>query len=151
MKNSRSQGNGKHEYFETSFSPANFLHLTGIRANNRKERFFDAALDERLSPEDISFDPGGTTELKLSILQQLMSIHVTARMVGDYDSSRPLLIADKFAGTVTAAIGFLSVNGIYIPKSALKIDMREITIKETSAAWRKYHPTLPPSFSATLR
>jgi hypothetical protein len=126
-----SESNGKLEYFETSFLPSNFLHLTGVRANNKKERFFDAALNERLSPEDISFEPGGTTELKLNVLQQLMSIQATARMVGIYDNSRPLLIADKFAGTVTAAIGFISVNGMYIPKSALKVDMREITIKET--------------------
>jgi len=126
-----SQDNEKFEFFETSFSPSNFLHLTGIRTNSKRERFFDAALCGRLSPEDIEFESGGTAELKLSILPQLMSIHTTARMVGDYDNSRPLLIADKFAGTVTAAIGFSSVNGVYIPKSALRVDIRDITIKTT--------------------
>ena len=123
--------NDKQEYFEAFFSPGNFLHLTGIKTNSKRERFFDAALNERLSPADIEFESGGTTELKLSILPQLMSIHTTARMVGNYDNSRPLLIADKFAGTVTSAIGFLNVNGIYIPKSALRVDMRNITIKTT--------------------
>ena len=126
-----SQTDSKAECFETSFSPANFLHLTGVKANNRRERFFDAALNERLSPDDITFESGGTTELKLTILPQLMSIQNTARMVGDYDNSRPLLVADKFAGTVTAAIGFHNANGIYIPKSALRVDMRDITIKAT--------------------
>ena len=121
--------NNKPEFFETSFLPANFLHLTGVKTGSMRERFFEAALDERLRPEDIHFETGGTTELKLSILPQLMSIHTTARMVGDYDNSRPLLIADKFAGTVTSAIGFMNINGVYIPKSALRVDMREITIK----------------------
>jgi hypothetical protein len=87
----------KTEFFETSFSPNNFLHLTGFKVVRNRERFFEAALNERLSPEDIAYESGGTTELKLSILPKLMSIHTTARMVGDYDNSRPLLIADKFA------------------------------------------------------
>ena len=42
-----SQADSKAECFETYFSPANFLHLTGVNANSRKERFFDAALNER--------------------------------------------------------------------------------------------------------
>jgi len=126
-----SQSDSKIEYFEAAFLPSNFLHLTGVRTSGKRERFFEAALSERLRPGDIHFDSGGTTELKLSILPQLMSIHTTARMVGDYDNSRPLLIADKFAGTITSAIGFMNVNGIYIPKSALRVDMREITIKAT--------------------
>ena len=88
-------------------------------------------MNDRLSPKDIEFEAGGTTELKLSLLPQLMSIQTTARMVGDYDNSRPLLVADKFAGTVTAAIGFMSINGMYIPRSALRIDMRDITIKDS--------------------
>jgi len=126
-----SQSDSKTEYFETSFLPSNFLHLTGIRTSGNRERFFEAALSERLSLGDIHFETGGTTELKLTVLPQLMSIHTTARMVGEYDNSRPLLIADKFAGTVTSAIGFMNVNGMYIPKSALRVDMREITIKAT--------------------
>ena len=126
-----SQAKNKAECFEASFSPANFLHLTGVKAIGNRDRFFDAALNERLSPEDISLETDGTAELKLAILPQLMAIHLTARMVGDYDNSRPLLIADKFAGTVTAAIGFHNVNGLYIPKSALRIDMRDLTIKES--------------------
>ena len=56
-----------------------------------------------------------------------MSIHTTARMVGDYDNSKPLLITDKLAGTITMAMGFIKVNDIYIPNTALKTDMRDIT------------------------
>jgi len=60
-----------------------------------------------------------------------MSIHIVARMVGDYDNTKPLLIADKFAGTVAMAMGFTNVNGLYIPNTALKLDVRDITVKAT--------------------
>jgi len=43
-------------------------------------------------------------------------------MVGDYDNSRPLLITDKLAGTVTVAMGFLAVDGLYIPNTALLLN-----------------------------
>jgi len=79
-------------FFETLFLPRNFLHLTGVNTNLNSEYFYEIALNQRLSPSSVSFNPGGTTEIKLSILRRLMSIHVSARMVGDYDNSKPLLI-----------------------------------------------------------
>lgn len=118
-------------YFETQFHPQNFLHLTGVKTSLNSEFFYKSALNQRLSSSNIGFDPGGTTERKLEILHKLMSIHATARMVGDYDNSRPLLVADKLAGTVTMAMGFTLVNGIYIPSTALKLDMRQITEQAT--------------------
>ena len=118
-------------YFEALFLAQNFLHLTGVKTNLSSEFFFKAALNKRLSPTSISFDAGGVTELKLEILPQLMAIHITARMIGDYDNSKPLLITDKFAGTITMAMGFTCVNKIYIPNTAFKVDVREITEKAT--------------------
>ena len=124
--------NGVVAYFETLFQPKNFLHLTGVRTEMSSEFFFKAALNQRLSPSNISFDPGGTAELKLEVLPQLMSLHKIARMIGDYDKSRPLLITDKFAGTVTMAMGFVKTdNDIYIPNTALKKDLRDITTHAT--------------------
>ena len=118
-------------FFETLFLPRNYLHLTGVRTSLNSEFFYEIALNQRLSPSNVSFDPGGTTVIKLGILRQLMSIHVSARMVGDYDNSRPLLITDKIAGTVTVAMGFLYVDGLYIPNTALKMDVRDVTAKAT--------------------
>jgi len=117
--------------YEMLFLPQNFLHLTGMRTNLNSEAFYRAALNKGLSPASIEYDPGGASELKLEILPRIMTIHTTARMIGVYDNSRPLLVADKFAGTVTMAMGFISVNGLYIPNTALKIDVRDITIKAT--------------------
>ena len=121
----------KATFFETLFQPNNFLHLTGVKTNLNSEFFFKSALTQRLSPSSISFDHGGTAEIKLEILHKLMSIHILARMVGDYDNSKPLLITDKFAGTVTMAMGFINVNGIYVPNTALKMDVRDITTQAT--------------------
>ena len=117
--------------FETLFMPHNFLHLTGISTKHNAELFFRAALNRRLSVNDISLALDGTTDLKLDILSKLMSIHMTARMIGDYDNSKPLLITDKFAGTIAMAMGFTQINGFYMPNTALKMDLRQITEQAT--------------------
>ena len=121
----------KPAYFETLFLPQNFLHLTGMKTKLNSDHFLRAALNKRLSPSDIEFDAGGTTELKLDILPRLMQIHTTARMIGDYDNTRPLLATDKFAGTITMAVGFINIGNIYIPNTTLKIDVRSITTHAT--------------------
>ena len=118
-------------FFETSFQPGNFLHLTGVKSSISGERFLEAVLSGKIGPSNIEFTSGGTAELKLEILQRLMSIHVAARMIGDYDNSKPLLITDKFAGTVTMAMGFIQINNLYIPNTAMKKDVREITTQAT--------------------
>jgi hypothetical protein len=120
--------------FETAFMPRNYMHLTGVSSQFKGDLFYRAALNNRLSINDITLSPDGKTEQKLDVLPQLMNIHLSARMIGDYNNTRPLLIADKFAGTVTMAMGFIQINDVYIPRTALKVDMREIT---TQAARRR--------------
>jgi len=117
--------------YETLFMPQNYLHLTGAISRISGELFYQAALNNRLSASDISLSSDGKTEQKLDVLPQLMNIHKSARMVGDYDHSRPLLVAEKYAGTVTMALGFVCVNDLYIPNTALKIDIRKITTQAT--------------------
>jgi len=117
--------------FETLFLPQNFKHLTGVRSKLSGADFFGLVTRNKLSPSEIELSDDGTTDLKLDILPQLMNIHKTARMVGDYDYSRSLFIADRIAGTVTAAMGFIHSMNYYLPKSALKSDVRDITLKTT--------------------
>ena len=121
----------KADCFEALFRPENFLHLTGVKTNLDASLFLQTAINSKLSPSSIMFDYSGTARIKLEILPRLMSIHVLARMVGDYDNTKPLLIADKFAGTVTMAMGFANINGLYIPNTALKLDVRDVTLKAT--------------------
>jgi len=117
----------KASFFETTFLPNNFLHLTGLQTKISSLDFFNLALKERLRLQDFEFSTDGTTKMKLLILPSLMNIHTTARMAGDFDYSKSLLVTDKLAGTVTAAMGFRKVDDIYIPNTALNTDMREIT------------------------
>jgi len=124
-------GESKADCFEALFRPENFLHLTGVKTNLEASLFLYTAINRKLSPSSITFDVSGTARIKLEILPRLMSIHVLARMVGDYDNTKPLLITDKFAGTVTMAMGFAYINGLYIPNTALKLDVRDITSKAT--------------------
>jgi len=122
---------GKVITFESLFLPQNFKHLTGVHSRVSGADFFGLVIRNKLSPSVIELADDGTTDLKLDILPQLMSIHKTARMVGDYDNSRSLFIADKIAGTVTAAMGFIHTMNYYLPQSALKSDVRDITLKAT--------------------
>ena len=117
--------------FEALFMPQNYKHLTGVRSKLNGSDFFSLAVRNRISLNDITLTNDGVTDLKLDILPQLMNIHLTARMIGDYDQSRSLLITDKIAGTVTAAMGFTRTNDMYLPNTALKKDVREITIHAT--------------------
>ena len=120
-------------HFEAAFLPRNYLHLTGVRTTLKSVDFYNMAVRDRLSERDFRFADDGTTDKKLGVLPALMRIHLTARMVGDYDYSKSFLVTDKVAGTVTAAMGFRK-NGdrhidIYVPNTALSTDMRLITRK----------------------
>jgi hypothetical protein len=114
--------------FEALFLPQNFLHLTGLRTNLAGGVFFQAAIALRVSVGEIGFAKDGTTEMKLDILPRLMNIHTTARMIGDFNQENSMLVTDKLAGTVTAAMGFKEdENGFYFPNTALKTDLRLVT------------------------
>ena len=124
-----SLNNNKAELFEVSFLPRSFLHLTGIRTQLKSTTFYAMALRDRVREQDITLADDGTTDKKLDVLQSLMNIQVTARMLGDYDHSQRLLVTDKLAGTVTSAMGFRRDGDYYMPNTSLKTDMRTITKK----------------------
>jgi hypothetical protein len=127
-------GNDEPMCFETFFKASSFLRLTGVKTGMKSGLFFDAVLNNRLSPDEISFDHSSTAGIRLDALSRLMSIHTTARMIGDYGNSRPLLITNKYAGTVTSAMGFINVKGIYLPNIVLRKEIRDI---KTQAMRRK--------------
>jgi len=118
--------------FEAQFMPQNYMHLTGVSSRLKSVLFYQSAINNRLSVNDITLSPDGKTEQKLDVLPQLMNIHILARMIGDYDNHRPLLVADRFAGTVAMAMGFVRINnGLYVPSTSLKMDVRDITTQAT--------------------
>jgi len=116
--------------FESLFMPHNFKHLTGAgRKDIDSVVFYNRAIEKRLGVEDIVIDKRGFTDLKLDVLPKLMSIHNTARMVGDFDGLSEKIVADKFAGTTVSAMGFELSDNIYIPKTALKESVSNVTKK----------------------
>ncbi|MBQ4417996.1 MAG: hypothetical protein II870_00040 [Synergistaceae bacterium] len=132
------------EYFEASFLPRNFLHLTGIKLVEGRivssKDFYDRCLNGKLSPDDFYMAQNGTTDMKLSVLPQLMNLHLCAKMVGDYDNTKSLLYTEKIVGNIFACVGFIHENGYYIPNTALREDIRDITIspqKRVLAIFRK--------------
>lgn len=121
------------EYFEASFLPRNFLHLTGVKILEDRifgsVDFYERCLRGKLSPSDFSFAQDGTTEMKLSILPQLMKIQTCAKMVGVYDYTKSVLYTEKLAGNIYACMGFIKENNYYIPNTALREDIRDISVR----------------------
>ena len=68
--------------------------------------------------------------MKLDVLPQLMRIHESAKMTGDFSSFSVSLHTEKIAGNIYACLGFVKVSsGYYIPNTALKEDIRNITYR----------------------
>ena len=117
------------ECFEAVFMPRHFLHLTGVFTKLSSSDFYDRCLKSRLSVSDFVMPNDGTVEMKLAVLPQLMLITKTAKMIGDYDSSKSLLYTEKLAGGVSACMGFVFDQGFYKPNTALREDIRNVSIK----------------------
>lgn len=123
----------KPEFFEAAFLPRHFLHLTGVEVTDKhfsgSSDFYEKSLTGQLSPDDFSLASNGTTEMKLLILPQLMKIYRSAKMVSDYSFAKSTLYTEKLAGNVTACLGFVRNDKYYVPNTALKEDIRDISIK----------------------
>jgi len=116
--------------FEALFMPNNFKHLTGVAKDNiNPVVFYNRAIGRKLSTRDITFDERGFADMKLDVLQSLMNIHKTARMVGEFDGLSERIVADKFAGTTVSAMGFNLVNSLYVPVTALRESVSNVTGK----------------------
>jgi len=124
--------NGIISHFESLFLPRHYLHLTGVELitkNIKSVDFYKLCLKSQLSLSAFSFHKNGTTEMKLSVLPQVMNIHKTAKMVGDYDNAKSILYTEKIIGTVTACVGFVRNDRYYLPNTTLREDIRTITLK----------------------
>lgn len=119
--------------FEATFLGRNYLHLTGViptlgRFSSAYD-FYRTCIYNKLAESDFSFANDGTTELKLSILMRIMNIHNTAKMVGEYNSSKTLLYTEKIAGNIFGCMGFVREGEFYIPNTVIKEDIRDVTIR----------------------
>lgn len=112
------------------FATTGFLHLTGVKFNDRKSmnsgEFFDKCLKRRLSLDEFELAKDGTTEKKLQILPLLFSKNLSATIVGDFSARTPVLVTDKLVGGVKGCIGFVyeRTTGFYAPNTVLNLDIR---------------------------
>lgn len=124
-------GNNHTGFIEVAFRPNNFMHFTGIdtKKHIKANAFYRDALDKRLKESDIQFKNNHTTELKLQVLQSIMNLPFSARMIGDYTGAHLDLYTEKVAGTTTACLGLIRHGNEYIPNTILKEDIRNIIPK----------------------
>ena len=114
---------------ETVFLPRNYRHLTGVISQKQEAAsfFYNKCLSNNLRLDEFELANDGTTALKLQVLDKLMEIRKTAKILGEYNNSQPKLYTDKLAGGIHGCIGFtLNSKGFYVPNTALKIDIRDI-------------------------
>jgi len=114
-------------FIETSFSRANFLHLTGVNTRLNPGSFFNKCLNGVLELDEFNFKEDGTTELKLQVLPHILKPKQHYKMLGEYRGNRHLLRTDKLVGGVHACLGFVKNGNFYIPNTSLQVDIREMT------------------------
>lgn len=121
---------------EFAFYDSNFLHLTGVeysKSTNRNKNsilFFNQCLTNELRIEDISYKKDGSTRLKIEILDNIVSMHKEATMIGNFNKSRITLFTDKICGSVRACMGAVKNEyNYYVPNTALKEDVRKLVDK----------------------
>ena len=128
---------GTVQWLEAICLPRNYRHLTGINLTDNRLKsvdFYEMCIDKKLSPSAFEMKKDGTTKMKLSVLSQVMNIHKTAKMIGNFNAAKSLLVTDKLVGTITACMGFVrehDKSNLYIPNTVLCEDMRNITEKPT--------------------
>ncbi|MCD7956704.1 MAG: PBECR4 domain-containing protein [Lachnospiraceae bacterium] len=132
---------------ETVFMATNFLHMTGVKfltvPKMNARTFYDRCVGKYLRVEDFDLDPLGYTEVKLKVLPRLVTPNLSANMIGDYHSARPILETDKLAGNMHCCMGLVtnfSQAPYYSPNSVLATDIRELASDRVRiiATYRKY-------------
>lgn len=119
--------------FKAVFLPRHFMHLTGVKRPEgsmmTSVQFYQKCLDHRLSEDDFEFAADGTTQLKLSILPQIVKRNLSANMIGNFQERSFRLYTEKVAGSISACVGFVLDNNtrFYVPNTVLKRDTRDVT------------------------
>ena len=124
---------------EVFFGKENYQHLTGIELidedGNIREHvsklFFEKCIKNTLSKEEFQMKKDGTTNLKLQALPTIMEIHKVTKIAGDFDYSRPFLVADKVVGNINFCLGLKCINEFFVPVSALMENIKSITTNQS--------------------
>ena len=124
---------------EVFFGKENYQHLTGIELidedGNIREHvsklFFEKCIKNTLSKKEFQMKKDGTTNLKLQALPTIMEIHKVTKIAGDFNYSRPFLVADKVVGNINFCLGLKCINEFFVPVSALMENIKSITTNQS--------------------
>ena len=139
---------------ETQFKAEYYLHLTGVETNGGIDalQFYSLCMNSQLKTSDFELRPDGTTELKLSVLDRLIHVESAAKMLGDFNHTRPKLYTEKIVGNIYACMGFvMSGNSqFYIPNTTLKEDVRDVVTKAHQVVAIFSKPVSEPVYTKLL-
>lgn len=95
--------------------------------------FFEKSVDGRLSKDNLLIMDERQVELKLSVLNSLMKLPWTARMMGDYNGRGDYLYTEKIYGHTKGCMGFIKGGSLscLIPNTVLAGDVRQYTVSPT--------------------
>ncbi len=131
----RDRSDNQVKALELKFEKGNYQHLTGIEMIDEygkvrehvSELFYSKCLNNQLAKDEIQFKKNGTTNLKLLALPVMLGIHKVTKIAGDFNYSRPYLVADKVIGNVNFCLGLRQADEYYVPVSALLEDIKQLT------------------------
>lgn len=126
------KNNTQLNFFEVKFNPSNFLHYTGVSTKLNAYRFFQRALDKRLSPNDFEIYNDFLINKKMDVLYAAMFFPTNARIIGEHNAPKIKLKADIGAGSTNYVLTFRYVNKnksehILHPVGLNKEDVRDTT------------------------
>lgn len=119
----------KIRYIEARFLSRNFLHLTGLKFSGKYSNYFyKLCLNNQLKSKDIQIKNEITTQMKLQILKNLVSLNKKAKILGNYNVSRPKLNTELMIGNIEWCLGFIKEERYYVPNTLCKEDIRNVVI-----------------------
>lgn len=114
--------------FEVKFPKSAYLHLTGVEVDKssiKAKDFFNLCVKRKIRLEDFDFKSNGTTKLKLDVLENVLKVSSSIKMVTAYNGLRPELYTDRLVGNVRACLGLIDKGSYYVPNTLLKTDIRQ--------------------------
>ena len=129
------------DFSVVGFRAHNFLHLTGVIAADKPNRFYQKALDHKLSERDFDFDRYGNAHLKLAVLPGLHRLFSGHTLRGSFARTGIRIETDYFVGSTAMrlALGFRCGMSCDFPVSLYCEDIRSLTSdsQKVLAVWVK--------------
>lgn len=117
------------KYIETRFLSRNFLHLTGLNFSGKYSNYFyKLCINNKLKSKDIQIKNKKIIQMKLEILDNLVSLNKKSKMIGNFNESKLKLNTEIVIGNIGWCLGFIKENEYYIPNTLFQEDIRNVVV-----------------------